>query len=101
MQPDLVVAEPPARQTRPAEGVLACLDVLLAGAALVVEAHHPVGLNRQVRPGAPLGKMLPAGTETRASFAWQGLQAGIAGIDMAASDAHTKNIRKIFLFLLS
>jgi len=48
LQPDLVVAEPPARQPRPVEGVLPFLDVLLGGAALVVEPHHPVRLHRQV-----------------------------------------------------
>ena len=48
LQSDLVVAEPLARQPRPAEGILALLDVLLGGATLVVELHHPVGFHRQV-----------------------------------------------------
>ena len=49
LQPDLVVAELPTRQSRPVEGVFAFLDVLLGGAALVIEPHHPVWLHRQVR----------------------------------------------------
>ena len=48
LQPDLVIVEPLARQPRPVEGVLAFLDMLLGGAALVIEPHHPVGLHRQV-----------------------------------------------------
>jgi len=48
LQPHLVVAEPSARQPRPAKGILALLDVLLGGAALVVEPHHPVWFHRQV-----------------------------------------------------
>ncbi len=41
LQPDIVVAELPARQPRPVEGVLAFLDVLLGGAALIVKTHYP------------------------------------------------------------
>ena len=48
VQPDLVVAEPPARQPRPVEGVFAFLDMLRGRAALVVEPHHPVWLHRQI-----------------------------------------------------
>ena len=48
LQPHLVVVEPAARQPRPVEGVFAFLDVLLGGAAPVIEAHHPVGFHRQV-----------------------------------------------------
>ncbi|MCK9991773.1 MAG: hypothetical protein Dbin4_00293 [Alphaproteobacteria bacterium] len=48
LQPDLVVAEPPARQPRPVEGVFALLDVLLGRAALIVEQHHPIRLHGQV-----------------------------------------------------
>ena len=48
LQPNLVVAEPLARQPRPAEGVFALLDVLLGGAASIVKADHPVRLHRQV-----------------------------------------------------
>ena len=48
LQPHLIVAELPAGQARPAEGVFAFLDVLLGGAALVVEPDHPVWLHRQV-----------------------------------------------------
>ena len=40
-QPDVVVTEPPARQPRLAEGVLALPDVLLVGTS-------PVGLQRKV-----------------------------------------------------
>lgn len=52
-QQRLVIADPFALQPRPAEGVFAFLDVLLGGAALVVaeqvvEAHQPVGIDRQV-----------------------------------------------------
>jgi len=38
LQPDLVVAESPARPPHQVEGVFAFLDVLLGGAALIVEA---------------------------------------------------------------
>ena len=48
LTPHPVVAEPFARQARPAESVFAFLDVLLGGAALVGEAHHPVRLHGQV-----------------------------------------------------
>jgi hypothetical protein len=48
LQPHLVVAEPFARQPGPAEGVIAFLDMLLGGAALVIEPHHPLGLHGQV-----------------------------------------------------
>jgi hypothetical protein len=30
------------------EGVLALLDMLLGGAALIVEPHHPIRFHRQV-----------------------------------------------------
>jgi hypothetical protein len=48
LQPDLVLAEPLVGQPRPVEGVFAFFDVLLGGAALVIEAHHPVGFHLQV-----------------------------------------------------
>ncbi len=48
LQAHLIVAELPARQPRPAEGVFAFLDVLLGGAALVVEPHHPVRVHGQI-----------------------------------------------------
>ena len=41
LQPHLIIAKPLARQPCPVEGILAFLDVLLGGAALVVETHHP------------------------------------------------------------
>ena len=41
LQPDLVVAEPPARQARLVEGLFPFLDMLLGGAALAVKAHQP------------------------------------------------------------
>lgn len=48
LRPHLVVVQPPARQPRPVEGVFAFLDVLFSSAALVIKAHHPVRLHRQV-----------------------------------------------------
>ena len=48
LQPHLVIAEPSARQPRPAKGILAFLDVLFGRAALVVEPYHPVWLHRQI-----------------------------------------------------
>ena len=48
LQPHLIVVEPLARQPRPAESILAFLDVLLSGAALIVELHHPIRLHRKV-----------------------------------------------------
>ena len=51
LQPDLVVAEPLARQPGLAEGILSFLDVLLGGAALVVDAVL-VDMTRQL-PNPP------------------------------------------------
>gem|GEM_PF-2606171 len=48
LQPHLVVAELPARQPCPTKGMLAFLDVLLGGAALVVEPHDPVRVHGHV-----------------------------------------------------
>ena len=48
LQPHFVVAELLARQPRPAKGILAFLDVLLGGAALIIEPHHPIRLHGQV-----------------------------------------------------
>ena len=60
LQPHLDVVEPPARQPRPAEGILAFLDMLLGGATLIVEAHHPAGLHRKVGDDeAQAGEQLP------------------------------------------
>ena len=61
LQPDLVVAEPLARQARPAEGVFALCDVLLCGAALIVEPHHPIRVNRQVGDDEANAGERPAG----------------------------------------
>ena len=49
LEPNLVVAELAARQSRPFDRVLAFLDVLLRFAPLVVEGHHPLGGAAQVR----------------------------------------------------
>lgn len=43
LEPDLVVAELLARQARPANRVLAFLDVLPGGTALIVERDHALG----------------------------------------------------------
>ena len=43
LKPDLIVTEPLARQTGPSDGVLAFLDMLLGGAALVVEPKQFFG----------------------------------------------------------
>lgn len=48
LQLHLVVTEPLAWQPRPPEGDFAFFDVLLGGAALVMEPHHPVRLHQQV-----------------------------------------------------
>ncbi len=53
LQPHLVVAEPPAEQPCPAKGIFAFLDVLLGGAALVLERQHPIWLHRQVGDDEP------------------------------------------------
>jgi hypothetical protein len=37
LQPHLIVAEPPARQPRPVEGVFPFLDMLLGSAPLIIE----------------------------------------------------------------
>ncbi len=42
VQLNLVVAEPQAQPPRPLEGVFASLDMLIGGAAPVVEADHPI-----------------------------------------------------------
>jgi len=47
-QPHVVVPEPAAEEPRPADGVLAFADVLLGGAAAVVEPADPLGVHRQV-----------------------------------------------------
>jgi hypothetical protein len=44
LQPDGVSAELPAGQPRPLDGVLALLDPLLGGAALIVEGDDALGL---------------------------------------------------------
>ena len=60
LQPHLIVAEPLARQPRPVEGVFTFLNVLLGGAALVVEAHHPVRVHRHIGDDkADLWEQLP------------------------------------------
>src|SRR3546814_12978922 len=48
LPPHLVVPELPACQPRPAYGIFAFIDVLLCGAALVVEPHPPVWLHPPV-----------------------------------------------------
>ena len=48
LEPDLVVAELLARQARPPNRVLALLDVLLGGAALIVECDDPFSGTAQV-----------------------------------------------------
>lgn len=48
LQPNLVVAEPLARQPGPAESVFTLLDVLLGGAASIVEAGDLVRLHGKV-----------------------------------------------------
>ncbi len=48
LEPSLVVAKLAARQPRPLDGVLAFLDPLLRGAALIVEGHHPFRWSAQV-----------------------------------------------------
>lgn len=53
LQPHLVVAELPAGQPCLAKGIFAFLDVLLGGAALVVEHHDPVWLHWQVGDAEP------------------------------------------------
>lgn len=49
LEPDLVVPEPAAGQPRPADGILAFADVLLGGAATVVEPADPIGLYSDMR----------------------------------------------------
>ncbi len=48
LEPDLVVAELPAGQPRPLDGVLAFLDPLLRRAPMIVEGDDPFGRTAQV-----------------------------------------------------
>lgn len=48
LQPHLGVAELPAGEPCPTKGIFTFLDVLLGGAALVVEPHDPLRFHRQV-----------------------------------------------------
>ena len=48
LEPDFVIAEPLAGSPGPVDRMLAFLDVLFGWAALVVKAHDPVRLQRQV-----------------------------------------------------
>ena len=48
LQPQLVVAEPLARQPCPAEGIFAFLVVLLDCATSIVKLHHPIPFHGQV-----------------------------------------------------
>ena len=55
LEPDGIVVELAAGQAGPLDGVLAFLDPLLGGAALIVERNHPLGRTAQVPEalGAP------------------------------------------------
>ena len=48
LQPDLVVTEPFAGQSRPVDRVFAFFYVLLSSATLIVEVDDPLWLHRQV-----------------------------------------------------
>ena len=53
LKPDLVVAEFPARQTRPSDGILAFHDTMFGCAPLVVKGHHAFGGLGQVGDDCP------------------------------------------------
>ena len=53
LEPNGIVAELAARQSRPLDRVLAFLDVLLRLAPLIVEGHHPLGVMYNKGHGVP------------------------------------------------
>ncbi len=62
LKSDFIVAEPLAGQSCPVDRVLAFLDVLLCRAALIIEAHDPFGVHRQVGDDeADTGEQLSGG----------------------------------------